>query len=88
MVETGPPNKRLKLAAHVGVFHLSPVRCSSSAMRYADVPGPVLRDSVQHQNTPGGLAGAGFVRSGCGAGRRSPGVRGELRDAVAEGAAA
>src|SRR5438128_7232654 len=27
------PNKRLKLAAHVGVFDLSPVRCSLSAVR-------------------------------------------------------
>ena len=28
-----PPNKRLKLAAHVGVFDFSPVRCSLSAIR-------------------------------------------------------
>ena len=27
------PNKRLKLPAHVGVFDLSPVRCSLSAIR-------------------------------------------------------
>jgi len=27
------PNKRLKLTAHVGVFDLSPVRCSLSAIR-------------------------------------------------------
>jgi len=27
------PNKRLKLTAHVGVFDLSPVRCSLSAVR-------------------------------------------------------
>ena len=27
------PNKRLKLTAHVGVFVLSPVRCSLSAIR-------------------------------------------------------
>jgi hypothetical protein len=27
------PNKRLKLAAHVGVFDPSPVRCSLSALR-------------------------------------------------------
>ncbi len=29
----GLPNKRLKLSAHVGVFDLSPVRCSLSAIR-------------------------------------------------------
>ena len=27
------PNKRLKLTAHAGVFDLSPVRCSLSAIR-------------------------------------------------------
>ncbi len=27
------PNQRLKLSAHVGVFDLSPVRCSLSAVR-------------------------------------------------------
>jgi hypothetical protein len=32
---TRRPNKRLKLTAHVGVFDLSPVRCSLSAIRYA-----------------------------------------------------
>ncbi len=29
----GPPNKRLKLTAHVGVFDFSPARRSLSAIR-------------------------------------------------------
>src|SRR5437016_5401994 len=35
MVPPRPPNKRLKLSAHLGVFDFSPARCSLSAIRQA-----------------------------------------------------